>query len=137
MFDQSKSRLDQRLTDIANIEMRVKQIEKSASRKATFLMGLGSSVVLGQFGIIFYGTFHVLSWDIMEPVCYLMTLGNFTFGYLYYLLQKKDMEYSNLHELMTLRFTASACAREGICLDELEKMKEEAEQIREELKLIL
>ena len=65
------------------------------------MLGLGSSIFIGQFGIIFWGTFHALSWDIMEPVCYLMQLGNFTAGYFFYLIMKKDMELSNLHEIMT------------------------------------
>lgn len=75
------------------------------------MLGLGSSIVIGQFVIIFQGTFHYLSWDIMEPVCYLMTLGNFTAGYAFYLAMKKDLDLTNFHEILTLRFTQGACAR--------------------------
>ena len=45
----------------------------------------GSTVVISQFAFIVLGTFHYLSWDIMEPLCYLMMLGNFTAGYGFYL----------------------------------------------------
>jgi hypothetical protein len=53
---------------------------------------LGSVVVVGQLLGIGYGTFELYSWDIMEPICYLVTFSNFTFGYFFYLLMKKDLE---------------------------------------------
>jgi len=65
---------------------------------------LGSAWGIGQFYIIFMGTFQYLSWDIMEPVCYLMTLGNFTAGYAFYLMMKKDLELTNVHAILTERF---------------------------------
>jgi len=106
-FDQSKARLDKLLLQIAQTETRVQSIERSAARKSYMMLGLSSSVVLAQFGIIFWGTFEVSCWDIMEPVCYLMTLGNFTAGYLFYLLQKKDLELTNLQEILTHKFKSS------------------------------
>ena len=45
-----------------------------------------------------------------------MTLGNFTFGFFFYLAAKKDLELSNLHDILTCRFTESACKRVGIDL---------------------
>ena len=64
---------------------RITEIEAAARRKAKMVLWLGSSVAVSQFIFIFVGTFHVSSWDIMEPICYLMTFGNFTFGYFFYL----------------------------------------------------
>jgi len=62
-----------------------------------------------QFAAIFYGTFQYLSWDIMEPVCYLMTFGNFTFGFAFYVMMKKDLDLENFHDVVTHRFTEKAC----------------------------
>ena len=64
----------------------------------------GSSIVLAQFAGIFYGTFEALSWDIMEPICYLMTFGNFTFGFFFYLIAKKDLELTSIHDILTHRY---------------------------------
>ena len=122
---------------VAVTENQIEQIRASASRKATFICGLGSSIVLGQFYIIFQGTFHYLSWDIMEPVCYLMTLGNFTFGYGFYLAMKKDLDLTNFHEILTTRFTENACIAQGIDLQAHEAMKDEISDIRDDLKIIL
>ena len=48
--------------------------------------------MIGQFDIISYGTFEYLSCDIMEPICYLMGLCNFKFGYFFYLPMKRDLD---------------------------------------------
>jgi Mitochondrial calcium uniporter len=42
------------------------------------------------------GTFMYLSWDIMEPISYIMMLGNFTFGMLFYAKYKEEFELSTL-----------------------------------------
>lgn len=120
-----KTRLDQLEAQVGITEAKIEQLRASASRKATMLLGFGSSIVLAQFAIIFQGTFHYLSWDIMEPVCYLMQLGNFTFGYAFYLAMKKDLDLTNFHEILTIRFTERACAQQGIDLAAHEAMKEE------------
>ena len=51
-----------------------------------------SSVLLAELGIIAGGTFLVLSWDIMEPISYLMGLTNFVggFGWYYMFVTKPD-----------------------------------------------
>ena len=69
------------------------------------LLWAGSGIGVAQFAFIFWGTFQVYSWDIMEPVCYLMTFGNFTAGFLFYLSMNQDLELANLSEILTKRFT--------------------------------
>ena len=49
-------------------------------------------IPIAQFMFIFLGTFEYSCWDIMEPMCYLMTLGNFTAGFAFYLKNHKDLE---------------------------------------------
>ena len=66
---------------------------------------MGSVRALAQFSLIFFGTFHYLCWDVMEPVCYLMTFANFTGGFFFYIKMKDDLELTNLHDILTERFT--------------------------------
>lgn len=63
------------------------------------------------------GTFEYYSWDIMEPICYLMTFSNFTAGFYFYLTQKKDLELTNFHEILTQRYKEKACRNRGIDLE--------------------
>jgi hypothetical protein len=57
------------------------------------------------------------SWDIMEPICYLMTFGNFTSGYFFYLWQKRDLEITSLFDILVYRMTAKKAKRQGVDLD--------------------
>jgi len=40
-----------------------------------------SSVLIAELAIITVGTYVTHSWDIMEPISYVMMLGNFTFTF--------------------------------------------------------
>ena len=64
--------------------------------------------------MITLGTFHYLSWDIMEPVSYLMMLGNFTCGFGFYALMKKDLDLESVTDILVYRMTESAARRKGI-----------------------
>lgn len=52
----------------------------------------------------------------MEPMCYLMTFGNFTFGFFFYLLMKQDLELTNVHDILVYRMTQKAAKKFGIDL---------------------
>lgn len=90
---------------------------------------MGSSVLVAQFYVIMAGSFHYLSWDIMEPISYLMLLGNFTFGFWFYLLNKKDLELSSLQEILTYRFAQRKYRRVGIDIEKHERQLAEVEEI--------
>jgi len=102
-------------------EKKISQIIKQSERKATALCWLGSSVAIGQAAFILSGTFHYFSWDIMEPVSYLMMFGNFTFSYAFYLLAKRDLELTSIHSILVKRFTDKAAKRIGLDIDEHNK----------------
>ena len=58
----------------------------------------------------------------MEPLCYLMMLGNFTCGYAFYLLTRMehDLELGSIHHLLTERWTRKKAIRAGIDLEKHE-----------------
>ena len=65
-------------------------MSESFNKKAIFrgrIAGFGIiSVLVAELGIIGVGTFSILSWDIMEPISYLMSLANFSAGFGWYYL---------------------------------------------------
>ena len=89
----------------------IDKLRESALTKAKMITWLSSSIVVGQFVFIMTGTFHYLSWDIMEPISYLMMLGNFTAGFGFYMLNRKDLELQNITEILVNKFTKSSAAR--------------------------
>jgi hypothetical protein len=46
-----------------------------------------------------------------------MTLGNFTFGFFFYLGIKKDLDLTNIHDILTHRFKSKAAKRNDIDLE--------------------
>ena len=54
----------------------------------------------------------------MEPLCYLMMLGNFTVSYAFYLFMRMehDLELGSIHHLLTERMTRRKAIRAGIDL---------------------
>lgn len=94
-------------------------------------MTFGGTTLISQFAIIMVGTFHLYSWDIMEPISYLMMYGNFNLSFLFYLGIRRDLEAENIHEILKTRFAQRAAKKAGIDLNELEKMKAEATAIKD------
>ena len=89
---------------------------------------------IGQFTLITVGTFHYLSWDIMEPISYLMMYSNFLAGFTYYLAIKKDLTAETVHENLTERFKRNAAKKAGIDLKKQKEMLAEVEELREIIK---
>jgi Mitochondrial calcium uniporter len=43
-------------------------------------------IILAQFALVQYGTYHLYSWDIMEPITCMMSMGDLCLGYLFWML---------------------------------------------------
>lgn len=134
--DESLKRIDRAIAELekqqavwAATQAQVAKLEATARTKAFTLCAMGASIGFAQFGLIAFGTFEYFSWDIMEPICYLMTFSNFTFGYLFYLGMKRELEMTNIYEILTRRFLEKACRRRGIDLGKHEEMQNEIKQM--------
>lgn len=54
-------------------------------------IGLGIvSIIAAEMGLIGYGTYEALSWDIMEPISYVISLINMTAGFGWYAMFVKS-----------------------------------------------
>ena len=71
-------------------------IDKKALFWVNSLLGLGALFFIGEFSFITTGTFFLYSWDVMEPMAYLMMLGNMTFAFAYFGLKGKELDQSSL-----------------------------------------
>ena len=68
------------------------------------LLFLGSSIFVAQAAFIMSGTFVFYSWDIMEPIAYMMLFSNFTFGIMYYTMFKKELALGTVRQSLSNRF---------------------------------
>lgn len=74
------------------------------------------------------GTFVYLSWDIMEPISYVMMLGNFTFGMLFYARFNEEFQLSTLQEMISKRIAGRMYKRHNIDIKELEALEREIKE---------
>lgn len=42
------------------------------------------AIIAAEMGLVGYGTYEALSWDIMEPISYIISLINMTAGFGWY-----------------------------------------------------
>lgn len=76
------------------------------------------------------GTFVYYSWDVMEPVSYVMMLGNFTAGMFFYAAYKDEMQLTTLKEMLSKRFARGIYKRKGFDIERLESLEEEIKELR-------
>jgi len=62
-----------------------KQLERAAQRRTNALLTMGLLVLLGQFAAFVYLTWWELSWDVMEPIGYIISLFYSICAYVYFL----------------------------------------------------
>lgn len=83
--------IDERQTELIKLNETKQRLYKKADFRSRALLTLGSTVFMAQFGFIMSGTFVYYSWDVMEPISYMMMLGNFTVGLLFYASYKEEL----------------------------------------------
>ena len=115
------------------MESKIEVLRPLAAKSAKRLVFLGYSVPIVQFCAIFYGTFEVLSWDIMEPICYLMQFANFNLAFAFYLIHHKDLECDTVHEILTKKSLAKRARAHGIDMEELAAKKVQLAALRDEI----
>ena len=89
-------RREELLMQVAETEAKIESNAKGAASKAKALLWAGSAVGFAQFAFIFYGTFHVYSWDIMEPITACVSLSDAIAGYMFWLWTGKPWDLDSL-----------------------------------------
>ena len=96
------------------------QLVDSKARFRGNLIGYSiSSILMAQLAFIAQGTYVTLSWDIMEPISYVMGLFNFTCGFGWYYLFITKPECQTVTDWMKFRITQKMLRRKGISAEML------------------
>lgn len=77
------------------------------------------------------GTFVFYSWDVMEPISYVMMLGNFTVGLLFYAANKEELQLTTLRNMLKARFARGLYRRRGLDIEKVERLQREIVELRE------
>lgn len=100
-----------------------------AKTKAKLIIALGGILFIAELLLLYYGTFIEFSWDVTEPMTYLVTCLNF----LLILLFNKKFKGSSAHSYFTNKILAKSFGKSK--LENLKKMQEEIEFIKKQIKV--
>lgn len=69
------------------------RVDQSAHWRSKAVMWSGFFLLMGQFCTFYWLTWYELSWDVMEPVAYFVSLGTAISFYLFFLLTNEPFDY--------------------------------------------
>lgn len=108
-------------------------IKRKAALRSKVLGFFISSLLGVQLGVIAVGTWSILSWDIMEPISYLMGLGNFTAGFGWYLIYINNPDKQNPVDWYKTRVEHKLQSRQGISNEKIEELVDEIKEVRQRI----
>lgn len=102
---------------------------KSSERKALFIILLGGILFILELLALYYGTFVYYSWDITEPITYLVTCGNL----LLILLFKRKFGSKTAHEYFASLFLKRKLKKQSFDKLNMLKIQNEIKDIQRKL----
>lgn len=137
-----QAELAQLKKEIQPLEEQRKQLERSAHRTATTYIWLGFGYCVAQAAIVARLTWWELSWDVMEPVTYMLTFATVLIGYSYFVLTGSEYTFEGLRRTIEKRKLVKLIRRRGFDEATYEKLKkailvreEEVQRLLEEIEL--
>jgi len=114
-------------------EQRKSELTQRAARNADMCL-FSSLFFLGAQGFaVARLTWWELSWDIMEPVTYMLTFTAVFGGFVYFNWTKRDYTYEGLRESMIAKRVTKYLKREGLDQQQYEQVKTKINEIKAQL----
>lgn len=111
------------------ISKKIEGLERSSSIKALIIILFGGLLFVVELGALYYGTFHLLSWDITEPITYLVTCFNLLLA----LIFKRKMGKLSPHDYFKSLFLKRGMRKLKISDTEISRLKSELHMIENKL----
>ena len=89
--------------------------------------------LVGQWTLIATGTYLFASWDVMEPIAYVMLLGNLILGYTFYTYSDRDFELGSMFTYLQERKQNQLYQRLDLDPDRLDILKQDIQTTKKEL----
>ena len=95
-ISQVKKSLEEKQAFLKEMHQSKLLLDKKALRSLNLKLVLGAGVMVGQFAFITSGTFFFFSWDVMEPITYLMLMTNLTCAFGFFAVRGYDLETQSM-----------------------------------------
>ena len=109
------------------------KLDTLALKRANRILTLGASIMISQFVFIVGGTYVVFSWDVMEPIAYLMGMTNFTLAFMFYWQSRAEMDLSSLQDILFHKQAKKLYRKKGFDDEAYDRLKSEIERLREHI----
>lgn len=103
--------------------------ENKAKSKAKFVIALGGILFIVELFLLYYGTFIEFSWDVTEPMTYLVTCFNF----LLILLFNKKFKGASAHSYFTKKFLAKSFGTKNLV--KIQELQQKINFIKNQVKI--
>lgn len=100
-LENKASRLE---ADLLPLQEKKQQIDRSAYWRSKAVMWTGFSLLVVQWSVFYWLTWYELSWDVMEPVAYFVSLGMAIGFYLFFLLTNEPFDYRPFQQKLFARW---------------------------------
>ena len=111
-------------------------LDDKAESSTTRVMWLCVGGMVAQASIVGRLTWWELSWDIMEPVTYLLTYSTSIFALVYFGLTRNEYSYGSFRDRIVHKKKLKFYARNNFDLNYYQKLLKQIEQLNNDLKLL-
>jgi hypothetical protein len=126
-------RLQEIEQEIAPLQAKKDQLDVQAGRQATRTIWGVAGLMVAQLGVVARLTWWELSWDIMEPITYLLTYSTSILCIFYFGLTKRDYTYEGFWERTAHKKRLRLYRRHDFRPEQLDALRLEAAQVRAQL----
>jgi calcium uniporter protein, mitochondrial len=130
---QLKARLDELKAQLEPLHAQYQRIVASGESRANFWINLSLTFLLAQGAAVARLTWWELSWDIMEPVTYMITFATITGGLGYFAATGADYTYEDLHATLARRRRQKLMRRQAFDEQRYQQLIADIEQAESEL----
>ena len=110
--------------------------EKASLVSASRWIKFAFAMAFGQLGGMGYLIFVQYSWEVMEPVTYMVQAFYATVGTLFYVLSKKDFEFSSGHSYFKDRKLEKLIKKNNFDKHKIAFLEEYTKTLREQLAIL-
>ena len=122
--------------ELEQLKKQNESIETRAKKHASRMLYLGFATCASQLGGMGYLIFSLYSWEVMEPITYMVSTFYATVGSAFYMYYQRDYEMNSAYEMFKERKLAKLMKKEGFDQKKIQFLEEYIQNLREQIGIL-
>ncbi|KAI8464515.1 MAG: hypothetical protein J3K34DRAFT_440211 [Monoraphidium minutum] len=127
---EARQRLEESERELTQMEEAHRAIQRAATRWPRFWLNAGCVALFVQLTGFVYLTYWELSWDVMEPIAYMLSLTYSWLAYVYYLSKGSELDYGSFQKFWTGQQLRKKMDERGFNLDRYQSLARQIDRNR-------